>query len=281
MRLFLKIFLAVFISIFFVISLIYLVETRKEIYNAKEYIIEINKVESTFISRELKNSYIKSEWPLDSLQKLSQGDNFLFWWIVEENGNIYLADNNSFMGTNAYKYFPEIKNTEKNESLLLKQSYSVITIPLVMNKNRWSFWLGFSLKELDSMKKEAITLAFISVIISLTITGAIIYILIRGIIKPVKELTKATKKLKKGNLDCVINADTKDEIGELAHAFNDMRLGLKDRNDLLNSLLSTFKGKFGKVATILVRKNIQELAERNPRIKKILPKELGKSIRGG
>ena len=57
-----------------------------------------------------------------------------------------------------------------------------------------------------------------------------------------------------------------------------MRLGLKDRNQLLNSLLNTFKGKFGNLATILVRKNVQELVKKNPRIGKILPKSLGISI---
>ena len=53
--------------------------------------------------------------------------------------------------------------------------------------------------------------------------------------------------------------------------------GIKDRDDLLNSLLKTFEGKFGKVARILVRKNVDELVKKNPRIEKILPKSFRKS----
>ena len=108
----------------------------------------------------------------------------------------------------------------------------------------------------------------------------------RSISKPIQELTKASAELKKGNLDYKVKVKSKDEIGELAETFNQMRLKLKqreeiavkDRNELLNSLLNTFKGKFGNIVTILVRKNIQELVKKNPRIKKILPKSLSKSI---
>jgi len=56
-------------------------------------------------------------------------------------------------------------------------------------------------------------------------------------------------------------------------------LGLKDRNDLLDSLLKTFKGKFGNIATILVRKDVSELINKNPRIEKILPSYLRKSVK--
>ena len=83
------------------------------------------------------------------------------------------------------------------------------------------------------------------------------------------------------------NIKSKDEIGELAETFDKMRLQLKqkealaikDRNDLLNSLLNTFKGKFGKVATVLVINSTRELMEKNSRIIKILPKSIADSIK--
>ncbi len=53
--------------------------------------------------------------------------------------------------------------------------------------------------------------------------------------------------------------------------------GINDRDKLLNSLLKTFKGKFGNIATILVRKDVQEMVKKNPRIEKILPESLKKS----
>ena len=72
---------------------------------------------------------------------------------------------------------------------------------------------------------------------------------------------------------------TNDEIEELASSFNRMRIGLKDRNDLLESLLKAFEGKFGKVATIVMSRDVSALARKNPRILGILPKKLVNSIR--
>jgi len=102
-----------------------------------------------------------------------------------------------------------------------------------------------------------------------------------SISKPIKELTKASEKLKKGNLNYKIDVKSSDEIGQLAETFNEMRLGLKDRNQLLNSILNSFKGKFGNLAVIVMRKNIQELVKKNPRIKDIIPKEMERSINLG
>ncbi len=96
--------------------------------------------------------------------------------------------------------------------------------------------------------------------------------------RPIQKLSESAKKIKQGNLNIKCEVKSKDEIGELAQTFDEMRLGLKDRNQLLNSLLISFKGKFGNLATILVRKDVQELVKKNPRIEKILPKSLGISI---
>jgi len=101
-----------------------------------------------------------------------------------------------------------------------------------------------------------------------------------SIIKPVQELTKATQKMRRSNLNYKIKVKSKDEVGELAQTFEQMRLGLKDRSELLNSLTKTLNDKkLGGISAILMRRNVQELVSKNPRIYKILPKSLGKSIK--
>ena len=121
------------------------------------------------------------------------------------------------------------------------------------------------------------TLIIISGIITI-IAVLIGLFLAKSITKPIQKLSESTKKIKQGNLNIKCEVKSKDEIGELAQTFDEMRLGLKDRNQLLNSLLTSFKGKFGNIATILVRKDVQQLVEKNPRIEKILPKSLGISV---
>lgn len=97
--------------------------------------------------------------------------------------------------------------------------------------------------------------------------------------KPVKQLVRQAKKIEKGNLEVGCKIEAKDELGDLSRAINKMRLGLKDRNDLLESFLSIFKGKFGNVAAIVIGKEVRELAMKNPRILNIVPKELARYIK--
>lgn len=131
-----------------------------------------------------------------------------------------------------------------------------------------------ALAPISKMRNVVIILGLLIIIISVILS----FIIAKTLSDPIKKLKESTTKIKQGNLNEKIEVKSKDEIGELAKTFDDMRLGLKDRNQLLNSLLKTFKGKFGNLATILVRKDIQELTKKNPRIEKILPKSLGISV---
>jgi len=95
-------------------------------------------------------------------------------------------------------------------------------------------------------------------------------------------LNKSAKEIAKGKLNLIINPALRksgNEIGELAQTFDEMRIGLKDRNELLNSMLNAFKGKFGNIASILMRRNIQSLSKKNPRIMSILPKAITRTIK--
>jgi methyl-accepting chemotaxis protein len=90
-------------------------------------------------------------------------------------------------------------------------------------------------------------------------------------------LKNITSRIGEGNLEIQSKISSKDELCDLARSIDDMRLGLKDRNDLLDSLLNTFKGRFGNLAMIIVRKDIEKLISRNPRIKEILPESPARS----
>ncbi len=50
----------------------------------------------------------------------------------------------------------------------------------------------------------------------------------RIVVKPVVDLAKATRELRKGNFDAPLPDASKDEIGELTQAFNEMRLSLQE-----------------------------------------------------
>lgn len=132
-----------------------------------------------------------------------------------------------------------------------------------------------ALEPIRVLKTTVILVSIVVIILAVLLA----FFFSKGVTSPVIKLRDSAIKIGKGNLDTKIEIKSKDEIGELAQTFNEMRIGLKDRNQLLNSLLTSFKGKFGKIATILVRKDVQKLVNKNPRIGNILPKNLGMSIK--
>lgn len=69
---------------------------------------------------------------------------------------------------------------------------------------------------------------FAAIIIILVLTNGIMtYVVSRSIIKPLKSLKKGIEQIKSGNLDFEIKPGSRDEIGQLAVAFEEMRHQLK------------------------------------------------------
>lgn len=79
------------------------------------------------------------------------------------------------------------------------------------------------------------------------------FAIVTGVTKPVKMLVGATREVATGNLDYEISVGSKDEIGELAMAFNDMTKGLKQKERV--------EGLFGKYLSPEVAKKV--LAEQS------------------
>jgi histidine kinase len=75
--------------------------------------------------------------------------------------------------------------------------------------------------------KLIITMVFAVILIIIFTNGILTYIVSRSIVKPLKSLKKAAEQIKEGNLNFAMEPYGKDEIGELARAFEGMRLQLK------------------------------------------------------
>ena len=80
-----------------------------------------------------------------------------------------------------------------------------------------------------SLLNKLIIAAIVVYIISFIITNMIMsYLFSKRIIKPIKDLKKATIEISTGNLNCEIIEDGDKEIQELCHGFEAMRVQLKD-----------------------------------------------------
>lgn len=117
MTLFRKIFAAILISLVSIVALVFSVIIVEQISTVEKYVVERYTISGSFMSKEIEHDYLEQRWPLERLKKLSEGPGFLFWWIVRDDGLIYLADQAAMMGTDAYDYFPQMRGKVGQEEV--------------------------------------------------------------------------------------------------------------------------------------------------------------------
>ena len=65
-------------------------------------------------------------------------------------------------------------------------------------------------------------------VIGLGIGAGLIVLTGPAILRPIAGLTRSVREIQKGNLDLVVNVHSKDEIGQLGEAFNQMATTLRE-----------------------------------------------------
>jgi histidine kinase len=77
--------------------------------------------------------------------------------------------------------------------------------------------------------RSSFPILFFGLILILIVTnGLLTYYVSRSIIRPIRKLQKAAKQMKEGNLNNPIEVQSKDELGQLAQGFEEMRIRLKE-----------------------------------------------------
>jgi HAMP domain-containing protein len=264
MKLFEKIFvtvLVIFAGAFIAFSFLTI---NRQIATTEKNIIEQNSILGSYITKEIQVGYAESRWPFENLKQLSGKNDFLFWWIVKGDNQIYLADKEEFMGTNAYSYFPEIQNIKTGEKTIVNhpEDYGIYVQNYEAGKSNWKFILGFSLKEVSLMRKETYIVSAIFVLATVIISGILLYIIVAHFTKPIQELVTGTKIISEGNLSYQLPTKTNDEIGDLAKAFNLMTVNLKQFYSGLEELVKKRTSEVEESKKQL-EKNITELQEVN------------------
>ena len=89
------------------------------------------------------------------------------------------------------------------------------------------FWV-IDTKPLKKVMNNFLITVTVGVLIILALTnGALTYLVAGSIIKPLNKLKDSAEKIREGDLDFELETDTKDEIGEVQQAFEEMRKQLK------------------------------------------------------
>ncbi len=197
MKLFWKIYCVVFISFVAVIALSSYVTSAQRISDAEESIAEEHRAIGSFIASDIERRQSESKWPFESLKRLSEHHDFIFWWIVQEDGIIHLADKASFIGLCSYVHFPQIEGMSPDDDVILenRQNYGLFIKSFRNGIQRWTFWLGFSTKHIAQANRKLILSTVIYSASALGILGIVLYFVIIHFLRPVKNLTACVEEI--------------------------------------------------------------------------------------
>ena len=95
-----------------------------------------------------------------------------------------------------------------------------------------------NMSKVDEDRKSAIFMGAGGLIVALLVASLVSIQVSRGMSRPIESLVTASQKIAAGDYKVKVEVGTRDEIGRLASAFNDMTDGLRKRQEIMDKTLS-------------------------------------------
>lgn len=154
------------------------------------------------------------------------GDNYIrvLTTVKDNKGERAIGTNLDTIGQ-AYQAISQ-GNEYLGEADILSSKYMTGYRPLYDNTNKviGIYFVGVPIETINSIIGEGtyaiVRSAILVFIISLLIAAAVTYYLSTGIAKPIQRVTEVAQKIAEGNFDVELSVQSKDEVGQLAKAFN-------------------------------------------------------------
>ncbi|GLO67384.1 MULTISPECIES: methyl-accepting chemotaxis protein [Oceanobacillus] len=156
---------------------------------------------------------------------------------IGNNGYAFLLDQQQNV-----IYHPELDKGTKAEEEIYSKLYESTNDEFSYSSQGINKFVYFATNDLtgwklggtmdqDEVQDAALSVFFTTVIVivaSLIIGGVLIFLVIRSILKPIRELKEKALIISTGDLTQAIDVKTTDEIGQLGNAFNQMQDGLRE-----------------------------------------------------
>lgn len=168
---------------------------------------------------------------LDGISKLVNsveiGDNG-YTSLVNAN-NLIIADPQAEVGSELKKSYIEKMQGKEEGSFIIEEDGKKHQVFFTTNKlTGWKIIGTMDLADVATVTKPILTNTMTVIAIALIIFGIIGAVIIRTIIRPLKELSTVAEKVGDGDLRNLIEVKTQDEIGKLANIFNKMIESLRE-----------------------------------------------------
>lgn len=206
------------------------------IENRKELLYEQGKKVAKEAAAVLYMENHNSRSLMDDLQVL---DKFLdaHIWVVDSEGTVVAVSGSNEekllgrnMGEEKLKTLANGESIEERGSFggMLSEPSLTVGYPVFVN-NRFSggVLVHASLLEIQKNFREVYRLTLWAILISVAVAYGILYIQIRRISNPIREISEAAKVIAGGEFQKRLNINTGDEIEELGRSFNNMAESLE------------------------------------------------------
>ncbi|MDO9528504.1 MAG: HAMP domain-containing protein, partial [Syntrophales bacterium] len=193
---------------------------KEETQHIEMHLIDENKRLAQIAAQSIEAGYITQTWPFRTLKQVNESEDVLFWWIVNPDGEIYLADDADMWGMIINDVSLDVNETVVEDYIYFRtdEGIKLIIQPLDIGvpEETWALCLGISLKSVNEATTTIVLtgLGYFSVIIIIAIILS--FYLARGFTGPIKQLVEATEIISKGGLDHRVQIKTQDELGTLA-----------------------------------------------------------------
>ena len=152
--------------------------------------------------------------------------------IVRKNDQI-LYSSSTLRDFNTKEYLPKFGDYVKDLTVPFRNAKIGLIISqqdfYFSDKGSGSVFLATNVEPLKkAFNKLHITISIFIIIILIATNGTLTFIVARSIIKPLYKLKSSANEIKEGNLNFKIETNSKDEIGEVCTAFEEMRARLKE-----------------------------------------------------
>lgn len=235
MKLFGKIYLSIFVIFSSLLFCSSFFVSLKQVSNAESDLKNRTITLGTLTARELELAHRGSVWPFEGLNNLTQIPGFLFWWVVREDGVIHLADSAAVMDSRAVDYFPEMSPAPGEPDVFFnrQKNCALYRAPLQLGREKWSFWLGFSLNEISAIRKTVFFQGFLITVGTMGILGILLFFIVKHYLQPIQGLSVGVSAIRGGDLRHQVPVSSQDELAELAEGFNLMAQALQEKTQAL------------------------------------------------
>ncbi|MEC2074306.1 methyl-accepting chemotaxis protein [Alkalihalophilus marmarensis] len=149
--------------------------------------------------------------------------------VLLDTNQMYIAHPFEIGGSQAvHSHYDQLYNQDKGEFPYILEGDSKYMVYTTNEMTGWKVAGTMFEEEVDQAALPIFLTTIAIIALSILIGAVAVYFIIRSIVQPIRKLTDTAEIVSKGDLTQEINVQSKDEIGQLGTAFNNMQTSLKE-----------------------------------------------------